>query len=86
MAPHSGPLQPAGYSINDGIDKELSTVEYPGVDDVARCIAVSGRGTLLAKMDIASAYCIVPIHPNDRLLLAMRSEGQVYFETRLPLG
>ena len=36
--------------------------------------------------DIASAYRMVPVHPDDRPLLAVQWAGQVFFDTRLPFG
>ena len=45
-----------GQSINDGIDSVACSVAYASVDDAARCIRTLGRGTLLAKFDIANAY------------------------------
>ena len=40
---------PEGYSINDGIGKELSSVSYNSVDNVVACILKLGRGALLAN-------------------------------------
>ena len=37
-------------------------------------------------MDIASAYCMVPVHPGDRPLLAVQWAGKIFFDTRLPFG
>ena len=75
-----------GESVNDGIEAELCTLEYLRLDEVTNRIAKSGRGTMLAKMDIASAYRMVPVHPEDRPLLAIQWAGQLYFDTRLPFG
>ena len=50
---------PHGQSVNDGIEPHLCTVEYLRMDEVLGRIAASGRGTQLAKMDIASAYRMV---------------------------
>lgn len=77
---------PHGQSVNDGIEPHLCTVEYLRMDEVLGRIAASGRGTQLAKMDIASAYRMVPVHPDDRPLLAVQWAGQVFFDTRLPFG
>ena len=62
---------PAGSSINDGIHPELCSLSYISVDDVARVVALLGRGTMLGKTDIKSAYRIIPVHPAYRLLLGM---------------
>lgn len=40
----------------------------------------------MAKMDIKQAYTNVPVHPQDRLLLGMCWEGQVFVDTALPFG
>ena len=40
----------------------------------------------MAKMDIKSAYRMVPVHPGDRPLLAVEWAGQIVFDTRLPFG
>ena len=37
-----------------------------------------GRGALLAKLDVESAYRIMPIHPDDRQLLGMQWKGVTY--------
>ena len=36
-----------------------------------------GPGTLMAKIDIASAYRIIPVHPQDRYLLGMSFDKKV---------
>ena len=77
---------PHNMSVNDGIEAELCSLQYLRLDEVTEYIAKSGRGTQLAKMDIASAYRMVPVHPDDRPLLAIQWAGQVYFDTRLPFG
>jgi len=45
-----------------------------------------GAGTLLAKVDLEHAYRNIPIHRDDRLLLAMRWRGKLYLDTVLPFG
>ena len=84
MVPNSGPLSPHGKSVNDGISSELASLSYISIDEIARRVASMGRGTLLAKMDIHNAYRLVPVHPEDRVLLGMRWKGMVYVDTRLP--
>ena len=43
---------PHGSSVNDGIDRELCSLSYVSVEDVASTILRLGRGTLMAKIDI----------------------------------
>ena len=75
-----------GSSVNDGIDESLCSLSYVSVNDVARKILELGTGSEMAKLDIKSAYRIVPIHPGDRPLLGMEWEGKLYIDTALPFG
>ena len=77
---------PKGASINDGIDPSLCSLSYTSVDEAANRVLQRGRGALMAKLDIASAYRIVPVHPDDRPLLGMAWKGQVLVDTALPFG
>ena len=61
-------------------------MSYINVDDISRVVTSLGRGTLLAKVDLKSAYRIVPIHPEDRPLLGMQWKGGLYVDTCLPFG
>lgn len=61
-------LSPEGASVNDGIDPCLCSVNYISVDDAVSTVIGLGRGALLAKFDLESAYRLVPVHPQDRLL------------------
>ena len=77
---------PEGSSVNDGIDPERCSLSYMKVDDAARAIERMGRGVKMAKVDIKSAYRMIPIHPEDRSLLGMLWEGALYVDTALPFG
>lgn len=77
---------PEGRSVNDGIQEKWCSLSYISVDDAARTILEKGRGALMAKVDIKSAFRIVPVHPEDRWLLGMRWEGKLYIDTVLPFG
>lgn len=77
---------PPGRSINDGIDPALCSLSYPTVDDVADVVVKLGRGALLSKVDIESAYRLIPVHPQDRPLQAMRWNNQIYVDPMLPFG
>ena len=77
---------PHGRSINDGIDPAVCSMEYVSVDAVAMVVAEMGRGTILAKVNIRSAYRLVPVHPEDRWLLGMMWNGGLYVDTVLPFG
>ena len=77
---------PEGKSVNDGIQKELCSMAYISVDDAIQQIVTLGQGALLAKIDIKSAFRLLPVHPADRHLLAMEWHGVIYIDTCLPFG
>ena len=77
---------PKGQSVNDGVAPSSCSVSYASIDDAVRCILSLGVGALLAKFDIASAYCTVPVHPVDRMLLGMRWRGDLLVDGALPFG
>jgi hypothetical protein len=72
--------------VNEGVDRELSSLSYATVDEAVRQIMRLGRGTLLAKCDVRHAYRNVSVHPEDRHLLGMQFEGKTYVDTALPFG
>ena len=53
---------------------------------MAKTILQLGPETLLGKMDVKEAFRIVPIHPSDRLLLAIQWKGNLYIDKVLPFG
>lgn len=55
----------SGKSVNDGIQKDLCSLSYTKVDEIVDSILRLGRGSLLAKIDVRSAFRIIPIHPAD---------------------
>jgi len=77
---------PANNSINDGIPKDLCSLTYITVDTAVNHIIELGPGTLLAKIDIKSAFRLLPVHPTDRHLLAMEWNKGIYIDTCLPFG
>lgn len=77
---------PHGHSINDGISPELASIRYASVDDAVQHILQLGRGTKLVKLDLKSAYRIIPVHPHDQHLLAISWEGKIYVDRALPFG
>ena len=56
------------------------------IDDTIKGITQLGPGTLLAEIDIKSAFCLIPVHPDDRYMLGMQWDGAVYIDTCLPFG
>lgn len=66
---------PKGASTNDFFSP-LCSLSYASVEDAAVYVFEAGRGTLLAKLDIKSAYCNVPVHPGDGHLLGIQWKGK----------
>lgn len=58
------------------------------IDNIVDTILRLGRGTQLAKMDIKSAFRIVPVHPDDRHLLGIMWGDRIYIyiDATLPFG
>jgi hypothetical protein len=73
---------PRNDSVNSHINKEHSEVVYDSIDTVVEKVKLCGRSCLMAKTDIANAYRIVPIHPDDRRLLGFSwpaADGKNYY-------
>ena len=56
------------------------------VDSFIDCIMAQGRGTLMAKFDVASTYRNVAIHPQDHSLLGVKWRDKYYMDMALPFG
>ena len=83
MVDLSSPWQ---QSVNDGIDTDAASLEYVTLDVVAEAILAIGKGAMLGKCDVKSAYWLVPVHPGDWTLLGIKWRGSVYLDTVLPFG
>ena len=77
---------PEGASVNSTIDTKLCSLKYITVEEVAKQAVALGRGSLIAKIDIKSAYRLVPVAPRDRHLLGMKWRGNIYVDGMLPFG
>ena len=77
---------PEGQSVNDAITSKQSSLRYASLDDAVHFVTRLGCGTMLIKVDIKSAYRIVPVHPADRHLLGIHWNGGVYIDQALPFG
>ena len=77
---------PMGFSVNDGISQELSSLSYTSVDHLASLVTSVGRGALLVKADIKEAYRMVPVHPHDQHLLGVSWQDSYYVDRMLPFG
>ena len=77
---------PAGGSVNDGIPTELCSLVYATVEEAASLVKGHGKGALMSKLDLMSAYRMVPIHPQDQWLLGIIWKTTVLVDRALPFG
>ena len=77
---------PGGRSVNNLIPSDLCSLRYPSVDDAVDYILALGRYTQLIKSDLKNTYHILPIHREDRHLLGVCWEEDVYVDPCLPFG
>ncbi len=77
---------PEGDSINDGIDPELCTVKYTSFDSAVQLVVKVGKGAMMAKEDIESAFRLLPVHPEDFALLGMKVRDKYFVDKALPMG
>ena len=77
---------PEGSSVNDYIPFELATVQYATVHDAIGFIQHAPTIIFMAKLDVESAFRIIPISPNDSPLLGFRWRDQFYMHAALPMG
>ena len=63
--------RPKEHSINDGIPANICSLQYVTIDEAIKGIIQSGQRTRLAKIDVKSAFRLLPLHPADRHLLGI---------------
>ncbi len=81
-APHNSPFS----SINSLIPLEEYSLHYHDIDQAITMIKNVGRGAWLAKVDITSAFKVMPIHPDFWHLFGIRWRERFYFSVRLTFG
>ena len=77
---------PKGNSINSNIPHYYSSVQYLPFHNFLDLVRKFGRGCLISKTDIESAFRIIPIAPADYDLLGFTLDGKYYYDRCLPMG
>lgn len=77
---------PEGGTVNEGICKSWCSMSYTTVTNAVQGSTAHGKEDLMIKLDIHSAYRVVPIHPDDRWLLGMMCEGLLFVDSALPFS
>ena len=75
-----------GHSVNDHIPELHCSIKYSGLEEAITLLTEVGHGAWMVKLDLKHAYSIVPIHPDDRILLGMQWRGNVFLDICLPFG
>ncbi len=77
---------PTGQSINDFICRDSCTVHYASFDRAVGLAVEVGSGAWMAKVDVKSAFRLLPVAPADYELLGFSFNGSFYYDKCLPMG
>ena len=77
---------PRGSSVNDSIPGKQCTVTYSSFDSAVEIVARLGRGALMGKVDIKSAFRLLPVSPEDFESPGICFDGLYYYDRCLPMG
>ena len=77
---------PPGKSLNDFIDPKLCSVQYTQFDAAINMVHDLGKGCLLGKSDIKSAFRLLPVSAFDYDQLGFMFDGKFYFDKAMPFG
>lgn len=77
---------PANDSVNLYIDPEFCKVNYSKFDDILEMVYECGPNAQMAKIDIKSAFRLLPVNPADFDLLGIEFADQIFIDKCLPFG
>jgi hypothetical protein len=77
---------PEHRSVNDGIPPRYGSIVYETLQDAIRPVARAGRGAVMMKRDLKSAFRHVPVSSSDHWLLIFEWQGKYYVDMFLPFG
>lgn len=77
---------PQDHLLNDQIDMDYYSVSYTSFDEAICLLKKVGRGALIAKADIKSAFRLLSIHPDSFNSLGFHFGNQYYFDKCLLMG
>ena len=63
---------------------EEYSLQYVRIDDAIRILLNLGPDCFMAKTDVKSAFCNIPVHPDVWELLGMKWRGLYFFDLVLP--
>lgn len=77
---------PPGLSVNEHIDDSVASVRYSDFDNAVSMIKTLGTGALIGKMDIKSAFRLLPCYPGDFDLLGFKFDNFYFIDKMAPMG
>ena len=77
---------PEHRSVNDGIPPRYGSIVYETLQDAIRLVARAGRGAVMMKRDLKSAFRHIPVSSSDHWLLIFEWQGKYYVDMFLPFG
>ncbi|KAJ1128642.1 hypothetical protein NDU88_007017 [Pleurodeles waltl] len=77
---------PKGSSMNDYLKEGTCSVCYASFDEAIDLVRAAGKGALMAKADIESAFRLLPVHPSSFHLLGMQWAGQYFYDKCMPMA
>jgi hypothetical protein len=77
---------PHGNSVNDFIHEKLATVQYSKFDNVISIIQTLGEHAKIGKIDIKSAFRLLPCYPEDFDLLGFKIGDLYYIDKCMSMG
>ena len=77
---------PEGESLNDFIDQDLCLVKYSQFDEESHMVQDMGRESLLSKLEIKSAYRLLPANPAEFDQLGFMFDNKFYFDKAMPFA
>lgn len=66
--------------MNDRIPPQVCSMCYISLDDAVCILRDCRKGTLVAKANIESVFQLLPVHPDDFVLLGFQFESSVFFD------
>ena len=77
---------PDGASVNDGIPASHGAIVYEPLSVAMSLVAQVGRGAMMLKRDLKSAFRYIPVSILDQWCLIFEWNGVFYVELFLPFG
>lgn len=60
-------------------------MHYTSFDEVLDMIAERGTGAFLGKMDVRSAFRLLPVNPSNHQLVGFKFNNDFYYDMCLPM-